>query len=799
MKFFLKTFIVFMAYACIGLLISCTKKPIAPEIKQIYKNMLNVSYSDTTIGITSYYKISFSKNLPTWDPQYVNQPSLNRFYRKAGNSMMELLKNDQGFFLPNTSDTSQTLVYLDESSKLDTLRVLRSAFFLNKVDSHVVSAVTYFAVALTGLSSAAPYADYTGGFCGDTAHSPAVTGRLLTGFSINDGAQTTADNNVTISTIFDTASVKKIIIYNYSAFNPISSPDTIPILLNGIKYEQRIGNNWATKPDTLVLNEDSLKNHFSNVVFIRSIGKVSITWQMKLLQFYGKKWVAMQRLGANNNNIGPLLYDDIDIQSYNVLVSLDTSDKSRFSFDETVTDKKICVLSDNIPVFINTFGDTTFNDTVEIWIATRKNSSYFYPEVVGAFGTSDSWYTYHGLKWPDCIYETKPEIAFFNNVNEVRAEMSFDFESGYRISPLATPFLTDNGLTLSYIMPNLLREDINKSLISLVVTPGSILGYSKDSLNTFNKQNLLGYNSESNIVSVTDSGAPGWFETISFNDVMNAGSLNAYLGPKANRTHSNSAVAGFSLDPDGRLYQHPFRGLPITSSTVNNGVKEFVIIMYGKGKYFNEPRVAISKYNTVYRYVWDKIPPQFIWSITEDRNAAAKWEPADKEYAPMCYFDPLNPWNNKCTDLSKLFGTFDVYLSQLGNAYSRTAVRDKGFGRINSVKLLFNYHDNYLKSDPFTGERSYITANIVYELPEDFIHNQGKKTYYNDDGSTAGSSYAISGVVFKDINYSGWQSGLWDMWVETSDDLGNRGLAPHGIVDLSGAKGFSSIRQVEIK
>ena len=165
----------------------------------------------------------------------------------------------------------------------------------------------------------------------------------------------------------------------------------------------------------------------------------------------------------------------------------------------------------------------------------------------------------------------------------------------------------------------------------------------------------------------------------------------------------------------------------------------------------------------------------------------------------MCYKDPANPANDRCTDLSALGLIFDVSLSRRHFTNTWTSVREAGFGAIRTVRLLFNYHDNYLGMNPLTGQRQYITPNIYFDLPAEIIASQIKAKYSGKSSDTPTSiGYTLTDISFKDIDARGWQNGLWDMWMETEDDLGNRGLAPYG-TGLEPKNGSTPVRQIEIK
>jgi hypothetical protein len=122
------------------------------------------------------------------------------------------------------------------------------------------------------------------------------------------------------------------------------------------------------------------------------------------------------------------------------------------------------------------------------------------------------------------------------------------------------------------------------------------------------------------------------------------------------------------------------------------------------------------------------------------------------------------------------------------------SVREAGFGRIKSVRLLFNYRGNFLGSNPGTLTRNYLVPSLVYEVPQEKIEEQIRVL----DTETKCRTYNLAEVSFQGIDCRAWQSGMWDMWIETEDDLGNFGLAPFAQT-LVPAKGYLPVRQIEKK
>jgi hypothetical protein len=841
-------------FSCLLGFYAC-QKPVAPVENPKYTNQLKLTWDTVTVQGIFYYKVIFEKDSSTWDPRYLDQPSLYKFFRKYGNSDAQLA--GQRVFDPNPLHGGDSLFYVS-GDHLDSVTVAKENFILDIVDNHDFSSLRYEAVAITNLSPLSWGPGYADGIIGDTSFSAAIPGSLPVRLSINSDQVFTVDNVVDVQLTFDTAGVTTIAYYRYSALIPV---DSVGAVLKFSKLEvnktdsvgkrnclRRAGPAGlsrfpaydtvfakAAATDTTVKyvigligqkNDVIVKDLFNTAsVYYSLFSSISYDARTKRLTLHkkdtllpgcGKKWVVVQR-NRRDGKSTPLISDDIDIRPFNMSVQMDLADRQNFQFDETAGKQRICVLTDQIPIFVDTYGDTTFEPEAYLWIATRKGYSDFYTKLKGDFNNSYFKNPPPGLIWGDCIFETKPETANFSNTGQIRQALlrNFDYKKGFRVSPLSTPLAQnqDSPLVTSFgpisgMSNNFKRADtLSKAIISTMVQPGSILGYTESALNTFRLQTIL----DTSIATYTDSGL-GWHDAVSFDDLGGSFRMRDYVAAHpaqfpadaASRPLANGIAEDFCMDLDGRLYQHPFRGLPNTAINIpgiSQGVKEFVIIIYGRGKYFGEPRVSISKYCTIYSYVWDKIPPQFVWCCTEPTASsppAPIFDPVQGPiYAPMCAA-------NGCTNFASLSGVFDVYFSPLTTSFSYTSVRDKGFGRIKAIRLLFNFHGNYIGSDPLTGERSYLTPTIYYDYPQNEINSrQVKSPYYDaaskDNPKIIGESYGLPNVAFRGIDYSGWQKGTWDMWVETEDDLGNRGLAPHGKPDPSGTDGFQSVRQLEIK
>ncbi|MFH0919748.1 MAG: hypothetical protein V1913_05250 [Fibrobacterota bacterium] len=804
--------ILFCTVALTVLSCDSKNKVVQPEEHAQDRNALRLTVSDTLISGSDRYCIRIARDSTTWAAMELAGFALYKIYRQYGSSEPEFL----GFICndPSLVLLGDTLNYRSEG-RVYSLPVLNAIAYIDPKDNHDKSNILYYAQSVTHLAPGTDSVDFQGGFTGNISYAPLILGGLTTRFVINSGAPYAANNIVTITGSFDTADVKKVILYRYSSLIPISKGDSIPIYARDTAYvkspgpvydtilknrTQRLFHGLLSRPDTLTLAA------YLTQYSVDTVSKLAaFTRRDTLLPGLGKKWILIRRLKANNDTIPGLLYDDISIQPYSARVVLDQARANVYLREANLNTQTMCLLSDVVPVFFETYGDTTFDKTVCFWIATRKSQSKFYTtSTVGVLLPDDFTVAAGDIAWPDCIYETVPETASLDDFSQVSKTLlnNFDYRTGYRVSPLAGLIQKTAGLTaadyaLGTKMTTLIRTDKVSEQISQMVKPGSLLGYSESSLNSFMVQNAL----DTSAASVNQN-ALGWHTAVDYSAVKAASSINDYVTARYGAAASGSELyhtlaADFSVDIDGRLYPQAFRGLPVTAKSIQDGTKEFIIIAYGTGKYFKEPRVVISRFSTIYTYVWDKIPPQFVWSITTDALASPKYNPLEfTDYAPMCYHNPLNPGNDKCTDLSLLNGRFDVYLSQFISTKKQTAIRDIGFGKIKTVKLLFNYHNSFIESDPATGERRYAAPNIVYTLSNEAVNAQVNALY--SPGGNQSIGWALLNTAFTGVDFSGWAGGIWDMWIETEDDLGNRGLAPYGD-NPDPSKGAFSLRQIEIK
>lgn len=805
------------------------EKVIEPPVPVRYASRINltVAPADTIAFKIAWNRISFTLDSATWDPEALTKPAIIRFYSQYGTSAVRWLSD---FFIPaGTSRVAgDTVFYQRPDGSYEGLIVSANRFVFDPVDSNQVTTVQYSALALTNLWDKVNGRLYAEGSEGERCAAPGIPPGIPSRLMLANGDQYTAQNIVPLRLSFDTATVRRLVFYRYSAVMPLldigmlrdylsgssgfggtssfekrygiaGQPDSIFYIPNVNQPSLKAPEGLVRKPDTVRFDPDSLTGRGFSQAYSADGRSILLNRLDTLLPGPGKKWLAVQRLDGQNRPIGTLLYDDINIKPYQMYLQLDQS-----STHDVVRDslgRRYGVLSNSVPFYFHTFGDPTFSDTVFFWVATRKNLNRFFD------GGNDGKMgpTYYSCTYLDgdamvldCIYETPPEPFMLDASYQVRDRLlrNFDFQTGYRVSPMGTLLQRRNGLTAGNIkvigkLPALSRTAKDPLLLGFQVRKGSILGYTESALNAFAKQEIL----DTGLTSIFPE-APGWFTVRPFSDFTQQ--LDDFLskpgfsGRNAADPYLHAVASQLSMDLEGGLYQHDLRGLALTTDSVAAGAKEFVIIAYARGRYFGEPRVAISRLNDQYAYVWDKIPPQFAW-ITDDQGNNALYDPAiHKQYAPMCY-------PGRCTDFTRLGGRFDVYLSTGSLRDRLTSVRDGGFGRIRSVRLLFNVSANFLGNDPLTGRRRYASPDITYDLAPEIVDRQAFG--YFTTGSPPvkiGQSYALTALSFLDIDYSGWQSGYWDMWVETEDDLGNRGVAPYGR-DAYAPQGQVPLRQIEIR
>jgi hypothetical protein len=203
-----------------------------------------------------------------------------------------------------------------------------------------------------------------------------------------------------------------------------------------------------------------------------------------------------------------------------------------------------------------------------------------------------------------------------------------------------------------------------------------------------------------------------------------------------------------------KLYKNPMRSFPYY--TLNKGYKEFVLCVVTKGKHFGEQRVLISKIGGSRMFYWDKVPPKFDWQNSYD--------PKTSPYSPVFYMSPSAEIKSSRLEQNQVPFVFEVSLKSVVDTVSTIA----------SIKLNFNYTSDFIGLDPLTGYRNYRSQGLAVDVDRSYLT---KRTGNLQD------------VLFPEIDARYWRAGIWDMWIETEDALGNKGVAPlytaHGNDGLS--------------
>jgi len=695
--------------------------------------------------------------------------------------------------------------------------------------------------------------------------------------SINNNAMYTANNRVTVSATFNRRDIDTLDYVRFSALLPLFTPadvfsidsilrsvtpsDSLTIPLNDSflirlsdssiidttsrKVTDIFGN--RCRPGVVgkfgghfrvATDPNSLRAFFNDTVMSISTNRTDGDTQWvtavrhETLPFGpGAKWIYINHPSWNSP-----LAKGINIQPYNIDITLDVARAGKNARYHSLEDK-FCLTSDDIPFFINTFGDTTFEGAVYVWIATRNLSDQFMDNILGTFPSpavepnANSFGA--NFSWADAILETPPERFQLDANGKVSQTLNASgdpsyYETDYRVSPLFHLFLLRADGNVSYDYQGNYAQYIdrkNSSYIGQLMAKGSVLGYNENRLNDFKSQDSI-----TNLISGRPFRLPftGWFTVqplagVSADSTYSWPNLVSYFGPKFgvsgfDELHPSlsSKIGGrtyFSIysaycytpsiqsgvfSPNGcKLYRNPMRSLPYFINSNMSGSKEFVICVFGRGKYFREPRAAISSFTSKTRkYVWDKVPPHFAWN--------AQIDPTGSAYAPMYYFNP-NDGSKTFSDLSitnrGLPNVFDVWFSSKSNLENKDcSLRDVGFGKITSVQLSFNYSADFRGADPVTGFRQYNKPSIKIDIEGSYL---GAQHYgaYPVASQWNYQSYSIGNAAFKSIDARLWQGGLWDMWVETEDDLGNKGVAPFLNTDskYDMTNGFLSVRQISIR
>jgi hypothetical protein len=664
---------------------------------------------------------------------------------------------------------------------------------------------------------------------------------------INNNDPYTADNRVNVTANFSIAGISEIYYLRYSSqitalpFSLIASIDSALKkaaaanlqyvtfgniyriwLADSLIYDQgginigKFGGLYRIKTDF-----DSLVKAFGTVTRDTAFtdwgdtGWVRIEKRDTLPAGPGGKWVYLY-----NPAWALPLSDSIGIRPYNMEVMLD---EANARIRRNSASNSVCLLSDDVPILVNTFGDTSFDDEVWVWLATLNLSPAVFNAgqfLVTSISYSGSLYQGAKFAWPEALLETPPEQFKLQADGRATGILNSGgnpdyYENHYRVSPLDYVSFVQNPLdsagaqgfdnTISSSIKYINRG--NSSYLGQMMNKGSILGYSETRLGNFNGRDYVLCRGGKGLQWFP---YVGWFEvaplavvapdsmynpynlTSVFSDMYGISKTDVDSGFNTRpQSKFYSIYSAYFYRPDPKwgagevkiynwntktgvkLYKNPMRSLPYFLSNNMSGSKEFILCVYGRGKYFKEPRAMMSIYSTPTSYCWDKTPPHLTW----DADTSIK----SPTYAPM-YYSYSSPVTNQLktsiTDLGKtpIPYVFDVWLSAC----------DKGFGQITSAKLCFNYSTDLIDIDPLTGYRTYSKNSIKIDVDPRYFGAQG--------------GGCIEDAAFRNIDARLWQGGLWDMWLETEDDLQNKGIAPLWVPGSSydpGA-GLVTIRQIRI-
>jgi hypothetical protein len=820
---------------------------------------INVRVNETTVDTvivgpdTFYnakaYRVSFT--VKGWNPS-AGEPVIFNVYKyfkntETWNLLFRMFGGGKGFALQDTVE------YIDSSGNIDTLvytGVLDTTIVVGDEDKSDF----YFGIAaLTQLEPVVPMKKYEWGIEHERFKSRLLGGGVTRFFYINNDDAYTASNVVTVKARFNTVGIPELYYLKHSSriqmrFEDIFSIDSVLKhagpndshyvdlkefrirLSDSLIFSKGVNIGRFGGLDTIRISD--LSTHFSVIPTPGGdSGWVDVVKTDTLPNGFGQKSIFM-----HHPNWASPLSDKIDIRTYNAQITLDLANVNHHVSN---VENRYCVLEDIIPFIFDAFGDTTFENEIWVWMATRNlsdrflNSAGIFTDPIiqkNAFNMQ--------MSWADAILETPPQRFYLKSPGYATGELNPDYEKGYRVSPLAYLYLQALDIDAqgtfeydeSYLskrgLPILKRPD--SKYLGLLMKKGSILGYDESALNDFKTQDSILTDNTGKIERIP---AAGWFEYVPLHIVSPGGTysidnLIQYFGSKFNvSTHRDlypgkdetgkkyfSIYSAFFYQPDpanrrGRpfrhllipdlvkIYKNPMRNVPYFIPQAINGSKEFVICVLARGKYFKEPRAFISSLTTTHKFVWDRISPNFMWADTID--------PTADRYAPMYFSGMVNfkPFerntNLEATDVAYVF---DVALSSRSPHISKLcAVRDVGFGRIVAVDLCFNFSSDLISVDPVTGLRTYQNKTIVSALDENALSRQEQTTYRSEEGKIIGLSYSLGNTIFKNIDARLWQNGIWDMWLETEDDLGNRGIAAltSGLYDRP--LGKDMVRQIKIE
>ncbi len=246
-------------------------------------------------------------------------------------------------------------------------------------------------------------------------------------------------------------------------------------------------------------------------------------------------------------------------------------------------------------------------------------------------------------------------------------------------------------------------------------------------LDTANEDKIYEYDLEAIVdstskVVITPGGAKGTFDTNTIISTRTAGKL---WGAKGIDTTGFNASGDYT-DPHSLFYLAP------SKSGSKIGVKEFYIVARFKGKNFNDYRYVISRTSKHTTYYWDFCPPSVVW------DAKIKDTPENGDIVSS---------------------SFNVRFSASGS------VVDGGKASPTEVELCF------VKA---TGNE--VMSDFKYED----IFKSRHISYIKKINTTLPSEPDVKWINIVNPIKPGaeWPTGNYIMVVVTTDDWGNRGIAP---------------------
>jgi hypothetical protein len=196
------------------------------------------------------------------------------------------------------------------------------------------------------------------------------------------------------------------------------------------------------------------------------------------------------------------------------------------------------------------------------------------------------------------------------------------------------------------------------------------------------------------------------------------------------------------------------------------GKKEFVLVAYSKGKAFEENRITFSDLASRSSCFWDKYPPAINWNerfaTVDNLGGFAPQNQQEKLIAPA-YIAPKDS-NQGWFSLANLsqYGELPIALAN-GDINSNTVIDfsaiDFGAGLIKSIVLKIDFSKNFLDSNYDNSQTQ------VFNVTEasNFLPNR---------------DFQARGIRFTPVNVTLFRKGVYRIWVETEDNLGNKGIAP---------------------